>query len=102
LESDLKDGDQDGNPTDFPDVIETISLAVLQASSQQQPEDISRRAIFGDNESGEASSTMALSPRAYQLEMLDQSLRQNAIVVVSVAELPSSRLASMTDHFFVT
>ncbi|OAA44259.1 Dicer-like protein 2 [Metarhizium rileyi] len=77
LEADWKDVDQ----PDVPDIRETISAAAQQASSQQQPER-SERDIICDNETGSSSSTATMSPRAYQLEMLDQSLKQNVIVVM--------------------
>lgn len=88
LGTDSGDGNRDGtNPTEFLDIRETISVAALQASSQQQPEAVLPQCIVGDNETSETASTAAMSPRAYQLEMLDQSMKQNAIVVVSLPKL---------------
>lgn len=80
------EGDQNDTPTDFPNIRETISAAALQASPQEQLEDASHQGIACDNETSGTPSATAMSPRAYQLEMLDQSLKQNAIVVVSLPE----------------
>ena len=85
-ETDWVEGDQNGTPTDFPNIRETISAAALQASPKEQHEDASHQGIACDNETSRTPSATAMSPRAYQLEMLDQSLKQNAIVVVSLPE----------------
>ncbi|KIE01203.1 Dicer-like protein 2, partial [Metarhizium majus ARSEF 297] len=81
-EMDWVEGDQNDTPTDFPNIRETISAAALQASPQEQLEDASHQGIACDNETSGTPSATAMSPRAYQLEMLDQSLKQNAIVVM--------------------
>lgn len=87
LEPSSRDGDRNDSPTELPNIREKISAAALQAASQQQPEDTSQQGIVCDNEASETSSTAVMSPRAYQLEMLGQSLKQNAIVVVSLSKI---------------
>ncbi|KAK2591741.1 Dicer-like protein 2 [Conoideocrella luteorostrata] len=82
LETNSIVGLQYGNPTEFPNNIEVLSDAAIRASAQHQTQDASQSSVVGDNETCETSSLAAMTPRAYQLEMLDKSLKQNAIVVM--------------------
>ncbi|KAG8419387.1 Dicer-like protein 2 [Metarhizium acridum] len=82
METDWTEGDRNDAPKDFLNISETISAAALQASPQKQPEDASHHGIACDNETNRSPSATAMNPRAYQLEMLDQSLKQNVIVVM--------------------
>lgn len=73
------DGPHAGSPRN---TTEILSDAALQTSSRESPSHDSQPDVLCDNETGEASHTAVMSPRAYQLEMLDQSLNKNAVVVV--------------------
>lgn len=76
-----------GVPLPVPDIRETISAsaAALEAScTDRLPSSLPP---VCDNEPAKAASASTMSPRAYQLEMLQQSLNQNTIVVVSTPSM---------------
>ncbi|PNY19942.1 Dicer-like protein 2 [Tolypocladium capitatum] len=78
-ESDLSNGPRRGSPqAPAPDVREIVSAAAQDTSPQKQ----ASTAPAGDDEVEQAAAPGIMTSRAYQLEMLDRSLRQNVIVVM--------------------
>ena len=74
---------QDGVPSPVPDIRESISAAAAALDAFRTDRQPTSSSPVCDNEPAEAASASTMTPRAYQLEMLQQSLKQNAIVVVS-------------------
>ncbi|KND92581.1 Dicer-like protein 2 [Tolypocladium ophioglossoides CBS 100239] len=78
-ESDFSDGPLRGSPqAPALDIREIVSAAAQDGSSPNQ----ASTAPAGDDEVKQAAAPGIMSSRAYQLEMLDQSLKQNVIVVM--------------------
>ncbi|KAG6039717.1 hypothetical protein E4U41_002156 [Claviceps citrina] len=62
--------------------MEVLSDAAFRASVPERSPNGSHSGMVGEDGMGDDASTVPISARAYQLEMLDQSLKQNTIVVM--------------------
>lgn len=92
--------DIEGDYCFVPDIKETLSAAAQDASfPETRP-----AAVYGSESGDDSHSAKIMSSRAYQLEMLNQSLKHNVIVAVChqeqlslVSTCPSSLTRSFID-----
>lgn len=92
--------DPDEAPTPGPHIIETFSSSAQNglSSGTQASVSLADESGHGDDETNSSSTSGKMSSRAYQLEMLDKSLKQN--VIVAVRQPPSCAVDIFTDDVY--